>query len=84
MDNKSNSVPMRLGAILLSDTEKILKEIAIQNNIQYISAIDALCTADGCVARIGDNDEDFIQVDSAHMSKVGSEYLLGRIKDKIF
>ena len=68
-------MPARLKAILNNDTESVLKEIASQNNIEYISAIDALCDSDGCIARLGDAIDDFVQIDNGHLSKAGSEYL---------
>ena len=77
-------VPARLKAILNNDTESVLKEIASQNNIEYISAIDALCDSDGCIARLGDAIDDFVQIDNGHLSKAGSEYLIDKIKEEIF
>jgi len=82
-DNTNSNVPKRLNAKLLLDVEITLKEVALKNSIQYISSIDALCNEDGCITRTGDNETDFIAMDSAHLSNVGAEYLVYKIRNKI-
>jgi hypothetical protein len=84
MENKNNSVPYMLKAEVLVETEAVLKEVSERNNVGFISALDALCFKNQCLARLGETETDFLQIDRGHLSKTGAEYLINKIQDKIF
>lgn len=84
MENKNNSVPYMLKAEILVETEAVLKEVSERNNVGFISALDALCFKNQCLARLGEAETDFLQIDRGHLSKTGAEYLINKIQDKIF
>lgn len=84
MENKNNSVPYMLKAEVLLETEAVLKEVSKRNNVRFISALDVLCINNKCLARLGETENDFLQIDRGHLSKKGSEYLINKIQDKIF
>ena len=43
---------------------------------EFISASDALCNAEGCVARIGDTAQDISASDQVHLTEKGSVFLI--------
>jgi peptidoglycan/LPS O-acetylase OafA/YrhL len=52
--------------------------------VTYISAYNVLCNTTGCLTRVGPKPTDITTIDSGHLSKAGSEYLLAHIEDAIF
>ncbi|MGQ5525495.1 SGNH hydrolase domain-containing protein, partial [Chitinimonas sp. PSY-7] len=62
-------------APVVFSTDKLLKE-RYQNSaeLEYISAVDGLCRADGCLARLPKNDG-LMAVDYGHLSPAGSNYV---------
>ena len=82
-NNKHKEVPERLAATQLTELDKELSKIAKNQNISYISVLPILCNDDGCIARLGNTIDDFVQVDYGHLTKAGSEFLLERIKNDI-
>ena len=50
---------------------------------EYISAWDAMCDKDGCLARLGEKPEDIVASDQHHLTESGSTFLIQSIKDKI-
>ena len=49
----------------------------------YISAIKVLCNDDGCIYRDGDLPQNLYTIDTAHLSKSGSEFLIEKIKSNL-
>lgn len=82
--NKKDPVPMLQTAEKLNDIEKILKSVATDTGVEFVSVIDALCNADSCLARTSDLPQDFTAIDYGHLSKSGSEHLVKEIKNKLF
>jgi hypothetical protein len=59
-------------------------EIAANLGVSYISAYDALCNEDGCIARLGDTAKDIVQFDKTHLTPAGSWYFISHVADQIF
>lgn len=81
--DKTQNIPAYLPATLLRDVDALLADVAAQQGVEYISAIEELCKGDLCLARVGDNAEDYFAVDYAHFSKAGSEYFVRKIEARL-
>ena len=60
-----------------------LGQLAIASGVAYLSPVDALCNEQGCIAKTGDNPEDFIAMDYGHLSKSGSEFFSKAYQDQL-
>ncbi|MEE4694101.1 acyltransferase family protein [Pseudomonas alliivorans] len=47
--------------------------------VRYISAYQAMCNEDGCLTNVGPKNTDLTTVDTGHLTKSGSEFLVSRI-----
>lgn len=83
LTNKNVPVPNRLSGTVLTEMEVLLEQISISRNIKYISLSKIMCNEDGCISRLGNNINDFMQIDSSHLSKAGSEFIMDIIKSEI-
>ncbi len=61
-----------------------MQTLSAKAGIPYISARDALCTAEGCLTRIGDNTGTLTFGDTNHLSPEGSQFLMEAIAKRIF
>jgi SGNH domain (fused to AT3 domains) len=61
------------------EVDRTLREIAARYGATYISASQTLCSAAGCLVRVGDNPGDIVQFDDNHFSESGSLFLVRRI-----
>lgn len=52
--------------------------------VSYISALDIMCNAQGCLTRVGPDASELTAVDSGHLTKPASEYFVSKIGTKIF
>jgi peptidoglycan/LPS O-acetylase OafA/YrhL len=50
---------------------------------EFMSARDALCNAEGCLARLGDSASDISASDQGHLTEKASEYLMQAIIDGV-
>jgi peptidoglycan/LPS O-acetylase OafA/YrhL len=50
----------------------------------YVSALDIMCNSDGCLTRTGPDPIDLTAMDSAHLTKAGSEFLVLRFADRLW
>ena len=75
--------PKRLHANQYKELNLALGQLAIASGVAYLSPVDALCNEQGCIAKTGDNPEDFIAMDYGHLSKSGSEYFSNIYKDQL-
>jgi hypothetical protein len=50
---------------------------------EFISAWEALCNKDGCLARVGDSASDLTASDAIHLTEKGSIFLIGAIIDRV-
>ena len=83
LTNKNVPVPNRLSGTVLTEMEVLLEQLSISRNIKYISLSKIMCNEDGCISRLGNNINDFMQIDSSHLSKAGSEFIMDIIKSEI-
>jgi peptidoglycan/LPS O-acetylase OafA/YrhL len=81
--SKKDTVPQMQKAQILNGIEKVLKTVATDTGVEYLSLTDALCNADGCLARTGNRAEDFTSIDYGHLSKSGSEYLVEQLAPRL-
>lgn len=81
--SKKDTVPQRQKAEKLNDIEMVLKTVAADTRVEFVSVTDSLCNAEGCLARTDDLPEDFTSIDYGHLSKSGSEYLIKQITYKL-
>lgn len=63
--------------------DAVLRREVPQLGATYVSALDMLCNADGCLTRVGPEVTDLSAVDWGHLTKGGSTYLMSRIQDRI-
>ena len=59
--------------------DRRLRALVVPAGAGFISARDALCDADGCLARIGDRASDISASDVGHLTEKGSEFLIAAI-----
>jgi len=71
-------------ATRFDDVDMILANVSKNAAVKYISAIDLLCNAEGCLSRVGEGPSDYVAVDYAHLSRAGSVYFAESIKQEIF
>jgi len=57
----------------------LVREKLVPAGAEYISVWDAMCNADGCLARIGDSARDISASDQVHLTEKGSEFLIEAI-----
>jgi hypothetical protein len=60
-----------------------LREKLVPLGAQFISVWDVMCTADGCLTRIGDAAGDISASDQVHLTEKGSEYLIRSVIDEV-
>ena len=80
-------VPNRTSVGLLPNAgqaERQLREIVAPLGVVYVSMLDILCDADGCLARIGDSGADFTAWDSSHLTASGSELVIRAAAARLF
>lgn len=71
-------------AIRFDDLDSLFKKTSLNFGVTYISALKYLCTDEGCISRIGDEQLNWIGVDRIHLSKAGSEFFIEIIQDELF
>jgi hypothetical protein len=60
-----------------------LREKLLPAGAEFISVRDALCNAQGCLARIGDSAGDISASDEIHLTEKGSAFLIESIIDRL-
>lgn len=81
--NKTQGVPIRLPAQTLKNYDVALREVAKNTETFFVSANQILCNVEGCISRVGDNANDFIAIDSVHLSAKGAEFLTKAMRQEI-
>jgi peptidoglycan/LPS O-acetylase OafA/YrhL len=81
--NKTALTPQRLPAIVSSGIDAGLRSITQSHGDVYISAIDILCNAEGCINRVGTAPADYITIDYGHLSPAGSRYFMNAVSSVI-
>jgi len=77
-------IPARsIEAVLARAVERDLREAAIAEGAEFISAADVLCNAQGCLARLGDAASDITASDQVHLTEKASAFLVQGIIDRV-
>ena len=76
-------MPIRLPAQTLKNYDVALREVAQNTETFFVSANQILCNVEGCISRVGDNANDFIAIDSIHLSAKGAEFLTKAMRQEI-
>lgn len=84
LTDKRQPIPIRLHAEELKSYDSVLRDVALSTGVTFISANDIFCTEEGCISRIGDTPEDFVAINSEHLSARGAEFFINSVKDIIF
>jgi peptidoglycan/LPS O-acetylase OafA/YrhL len=85
LQNPARPVPVRLSNFVPIDpaVEKYLREAAVRFGARYISPMEALCNAEGCLVRVGDEPGDLMQFDDNHLSVAGSKFFVRSIARQV-
>jgi hypothetical protein len=79
-------IPQRSNRAEPDWTAAVLRQKLTSSGAEFISASDAMCNTDGCLARIGDAAGDLSASDRVHLTEKGSEFLvhsiIGRLLDE--
>jgi hypothetical protein len=65
--------------LIEEDVDEQMRQIAVKNDIPYISIQKLLCNADGCLVRIGPNGQDLTAFDPGHVTLPGAIYVTRQI-----
>src|SRR5262249_2646113 len=82
-----HAIPERLSGTILSgsrETDVRMEAFAKQAGVEYISAWNVFCNAEGCLTRTGPTAADVVATDLVHLSDSGSRYLAQAIAERIF
>jgi peptidoglycan/LPS O-acetylase OafA/YrhL len=66
------------------EVDRRLRERADETGVEYLSALDALCTDEGCLARVSERSDSVTAWDDGHLTATGSEYLVSRVSGTLF
>ena len=61
-----------------------MRAAAKRHGIHYISLLDILCNADGCMTKLGDTPEALVGHDQGHLSLLGAEYVVKQFPSQLF
>jgi hypothetical protein len=85
--NPGEAVPRRTTFGLVEyfgEFEAEVRERTESLDVEYVSTIDAMCNADGCLTLVGDRPDALTAMDDAHLTGTGSEYLVASIAGRLF
>ena len=63
--------------------DAVMREKLVPLGAEFISARDALCSAEGCLTRVGRSASDIIASDQVHLTEKGSVFLIESIIDRL-
>jgi len=81
-----HGVPARLRTGIVDQPrglEEMMRAKAARFGTDYVSAIDILCTADGCLTMANDQPDGLTAWDQAHLTQAGSIVLVGGLKGRL-
>jgi peptidoglycan/LPS O-acetylase OafA/YrhL len=84
-DPRHQLPPPRLDAVGkgLKDIDTTMRRLADEMHIEFISAAEVFCNAEGCLTRFGDSYSSLTTLDAGHLSPIASQYLIERIAGKL-
>lgn len=68
----------------MANTDKLLKEIARNHNVEFISIFKSLCSDRGCLLSTGNSIKNVTSLDQGHLSVSAAEYVINESEKKIF
>ncbi|GLR61150.1 acyltransferase family protein [Rhizobium indigoferae] len=81
-ESPSHTVPDRLRTELndsVAKTDRQMRELAQEMNVEYFSAFESLCSDEGCLTKLGDRHDDLTAWDYGHLTFSGSDYVTRRL-----
>jgi len=81
-----HSVPDRISGGILSgdESDARMEAFSKQAGVEYVSAWNAFCNADGCLTRAGPAIADVVATDLVHLSDNGARFLAQAIAKRLF
>jgi peptidoglycan/LPS O-acetylase OafA/YrhL len=89
-DAPTHRVPERIrvdaGTGLIADfaLDAKMRATAQRNGIHYISLLDKLCNADGCLVKLNDAPDALVGYDQGHLSLLGAEFVVKQFPPQLF
>lgn len=80
-------IPQRMAFGLYDGNEKLdtqWRKVADKLSVDYVSSMNVLCNADGCMTRVGENADQLTAWDFGHLTSAGSVFLVDRIFPSLF
>jgi peptidoglycan/LPS O-acetylase OafA/YrhL len=76
--SKSGELPDRLGMASqdMRDADRAMADIARQEDVDFVSILDALCDADGCLTHTADSRAELLAFDYGHLTNPGAAYVV--------
>jgi peptidoglycan/LPS O-acetylase OafA/YrhL len=75
---------MQTGLIADFALDAHMRAAAQRHGIHYISLLDKLCNADGCLVKLGDTPDALVGYDQGHLSLLGAEYVVKQFPNELF
>jgi SGNH domain (fused to AT3 domains) len=75
---------MQTGLIADFALDAKMRAAAQRHGIHYISLLDKLCNADGCLVKLGDTPEALVGYDQGHLSLLGAEFVVMQFPSELF
>lgn len=66
------------------ELDKKMRAAAQRHGIHYISLLDILCNADGCLTKLGDAPDALVGYDQGHLSLLGAEFVVKQFPAALF
>jgi peptidoglycan/LPS O-acetylase OafA/YrhL len=76
--SKAHELPDRLDAVSKAapETDAVLRELADANGARFVSILDALCSAQGCLTHTAASRDELLAFDYGHFTAAGARYLV--------
>jgi len=84
---KGGTVPERLPTPRFKDLVKLdqaLRRISVDAGVEFVSLLDALCTANGCLVAPAGDPQLLLSFDGAHLTRSGSQFVAEHALCSIF
>ena len=72
-------VPTTWPSVVKSDAQA--RAVAAKFGIQYVSVVDTMCNAEGCLTRVGSKGYNVTTVDAVHLTPVATDYVVNTLFD---
>jgi peptidoglycan/LPS O-acetylase OafA/YrhL len=75
---------MQTGLIADFALDAKMRATAQRHGFHYISLLDKLCNADGCLVKLGDTPDALVGYDQGHLSLLGAEFVVKQFPNQLF